>query len=126
MKISVKSFVCPHCSGKEEMQLLNKKYDPVGRKWTTKAERDADPSLAANCNGSGPLLWKDDPTWIQCGHCKRDLDKVHCDLFNEEYEKFIKEWVANGMPTVTEIGCCIVNDRAIARVEFETNITEKT
>lgn len=103
MHFTFENPICP-CGSKQcfqECQLYS-----VQEKWTTRAERELDPSFVpASCY---PAVWVSDPGWFICDECKNDADLV---LVKAELAKI--DW--KKMKWYEELGVALINPRAASK-----------
>src|ERR1022692_2032305 len=101
------------CSQNHQIQVIDLTQD-YGRRWTTKKERDENPSLVISKEQH--CLWVSDPTWYTCWICKAQLDPEVCTAVIKEAfgGKSIME-----IPWFETIGPGIINAKAIERVNLK-------
>ena len=109
--------VCP-CGSKSifqhnQLQVVDVSDIDDGRRWTTLAEREADPSLVVSreqhCVAIG------DPTWYTCSACDAWIDPLQA---REWYTKMMggRSWLE--LPIKEEVGIGVFNPRGLERLKL--------
>jgi len=112
MQYRLQEAVCP--CGSHQLQQGHQVQDQAGR-WTTLAERRADPSIQAA--PTQQLIWVSDSTHFVCCACQRPIDPyVAMALIHKALGgKAIFE-----LPWKEEIGVGVINPRGLTRLRLDS------
>jgi hypothetical protein len=84
--------------------------------WTTRREREQDPQLAGRCGHGGPAVWIGDKDWNTCHGCHTDIDDKGREALDEFRKAQAAAWESGNFVIYEEIGVCIINDYAVAKI----------
>jgi hypothetical protein len=111
MQYRLKEPVCP--CGANDLQQGHQVQDHAGR-WTTLAERLADPSIQVNATQR--LAWVADPTDFTCCACHQRIDPAFAQALIDK--AFGGKSLAE-LPVIETIGVGIINPRGLYRLRVD-------